>query len=123
VQTINDYEFIEQDGELVLMTDLLGESTCLDPVFLISAVNNVGYLRRKPGQGWEIRNIDPSVVSRLRGAALVIVIEMDGDRVALAYDAPIGPLEYDEDDWAVTKALTVFWHKLARYWSGASGAP
>jgi hypothetical protein len=105
------------------MTDRLGDQTDFDPVFLVSVIDNVGYLRRGSGEVYEFRGIDPDVVKRLRGAEFLIVIEMDGDRVALAYDAPAGPLEYDQNDWAITKALTIFWRRLSRNRTGGAMPP
>jgi hypothetical protein len=116
LHTIESHEFLEQDGELVLITDRLSDANGIDPIFLISAIDNSGYLRRGPGEVYALRGLDHAIVERLRLAKFLIVIEMDGGRVAHSYDAPAGPLEYDEDAWAVTKALTVIWCHVARYW-------
>lgn len=117
-QAIERFEFIEVGGELTLWIDQPGDPEGLDPVFLISVLDNVGYLRRKPGQVCRFRDIDPKFVERLRETESLTVMEKTEGRIDLIYTADVELYEYDRDTSVVRKALTLFWHKLLR-WSDA----
>ena len=116
---VNSYEFLDVGGELGLMTDRLTRRPISDPVLLVSAVKNTAYLHRASHEVYAFADIEPAVMRRLRRQEYVIVAEIDGDHVARSYDAPAGPLEYDEDAWLITKALSIVWHRFARLWTGA----
>lgn len=121
LHTIQTYEFLREDGEFALMTERLADHPSSDPVLLVSAIDNRAYLRRGPDDIYEVPDIDPAIVVCLRRQEYVVVVEMEGDRAAHSYDAPVGALEYDPDASAVTKALTVFSGRLARCWAVLRG--
>jgi hypothetical protein len=119
MRTINHYEFIEDRGELVLMTDRLAGHPCHEPVLLVSAVDNTAYLRRAPADGYKFCGIDAVVMRRLRRQVFVTVIEQE-TYARYSYDAQRAPLEFNEDDSVVTKTLSVAWHRFALYWTDAN---
>ena len=123
LQVIRSFEFTDWNGPITLMTEGPGDATDLDPVFLISAVENVGYLRRAPGEVYAFRGIDAKFVRRLLDAESLTVMETVRGRIALIYDADVGPLEYDRRASAAWKTLAVLWHKFTRYRAAARQTP
>jgi hypothetical protein len=106
---IADHEFlVNEQGELALLINQISPEPPAEPVFLVCRDEDTAYLYRGENDIHEIVGINPDVIDRVRACDSVLVFELNGDDVALSYDAPADILDEsaaDADEAEETKPL------------------
>jgi hypothetical protein len=99
MKTITEHEILKTpEGELALMLDMLSMEAGKEPVVLVSREEDKAYLRRAPGDVYEIPGINPEIINDARKAEYIVVLEMLGEKVIHSYDAPAGILEEEDEE-------------------------
>jgi hypothetical protein len=97
MRSIPDHEILRgKRGELAVLIDAIGPEAPREPVFLVSPDENKGYLRRSPGDVWEIAGVSPRFIDEIRGAVLIAFLEVRGPDVIHGYEAPTALLEDEQ---------------------------
>jgi hypothetical protein len=94
MRSIPDHEIVRgKGGELAVLIDVIGPEAPRQPVFVVSRNESKGYLRRSPGDVWEVAGITTRFIDEVRRAAVIAFLEVQGPDVIHGYDAPTALLE------------------------------
>jgi hypothetical protein len=94
MRQISEHEFLRGDkNELTLLLDVISFEAPVEPALLVSKLESKAYLRRAPGDLFEILAINDKMIADVRAAEAVVILELTGDKVTHGYDVPTAIFE------------------------------